>query len=106
VTFVGEQDTLAGSKLKQLQIDLAALQSDRITKQTKYELIKASPPESIPDIIDDVNLKLYQSKLADLRRELAQLTPTFTAEHVRVDRVQGQINELEATLQKERDNVI
>jgi capsular exopolysaccharide synthesis family protein len=106
VTFVGEQDTLAGSKLKQLQSDLAAIQADRIAKQTKAEMVKASPPDSIPDIIEDGNLRMYQSKLADLRRELAQLTPTLTPEHFKVKQVQAQINELQATLQKERDNVI
>jgi capsular exopolysaccharide synthesis family protein len=105
-TFIGDQDTLANTKLKQLQSDLAGIQADRIAKQTKYEMIKSSPPDAIPDIVDDANLRIYQSKLADLRRELAQLTATLTPEHYKVKQVQSQIADLEATLQRERGNVI
>src|SRR5438093_1037755 len=48
----------------------------------------------------------YQAKIADLRRQLAELSATLTPAHYRVQQVQAQINELEAAREKERTNII
>ena len=46
-TFVGdEKETLASTKLRQLQADLVGMQASRIAAQAKYERIKSSPPDS------------------------------------------------------------
>jgi capsular exopolysaccharide synthesis family protein len=45
-------------------------------------------------------------KLADLRRQLAELTASYTPAYYKVQRVQAQVTELEATLARERANVI
>ncbi|MEP6714104.1 MAG: polysaccharide biosynthesis tyrosine autokinase [Terriglobia bacterium] len=106
ITFTGDQDTLANSKLRQLTADLAGIQAARISKQSAYEMIKSKPIESIPDILGDANLRAYQAKLADLRREMAQLTSTYTPEHPKVKAIQAQITELQGTFEKERGNVV
>ncbi len=106
LAFVGDQDTLASSKLKQLQSDLAGIQADRVAKQAKYEMLKASPPDSIPDIVDDANLRDYQSKLADLHREQARLNATLTPEHYKVKQVEAQIAVVQDEFQRERTDVM
>ena len=47
-----------------------------------------------------------QAKIADLKREMAQLSATLTPAHYRVQQVQAQINELEITRDKERTNIL
>jgi succinoglycan biosynthesis transport protein ExoP len=106
IAFVLDQNTLADSKLRQLQADLSALQADRITKQSKYELAKSSPIDSLPEILDDGTLRGLRDRLTELRRERAQLTATLTPEHYRVKRIDAQIQEVEQTMQREKANLV
>jgi capsular exopolysaccharide synthesis family protein len=101
-----QRSTLAEAKLQQLQQELSAIQADRINKQARYEMASASPPDAVPDIIDDGSLRSYQAKITDLRRELADLTATLTPTHYRVRKVQAQLAELEAALQRERGSIL
>ena len=106
LAFVLDQNTLADSKLKDLQLALSTSQSDRITKQSRYELAKSSPIDSLPEILDDGSLKNLTVGITTLRKERAQLTATLTADHVKVKRIDSQIAELESTLQREKANLV
>src|SRR5262249_4866962 len=57
-------------------------------------------------VLDSGPMAIYQTKLADLRRELAELSATLTPSHYRTQRVQAQIDELEKERAKERANII
>lgn len=102
IAFAAENNTLADSKLRQLQADLAVMQTDRMTKQSRWELAKSSSPDLLPDSLDDGTIREYRSKINTLRAELAQLTTTLTPGHYKAQRVQAQIQENEASLQRER----
>jgi len=104
--FTGEDHNVAEEKLRQLQEELSRAQADRIQKEAKYNLTTSSSPESLPEVLDNGPLAQYQVRLADLRRELAQLTSSLTPAHPKVMRVQAQIAELESTLTSERQNVV
>src|SRR5579863_918632 len=102
----GDRENVADAKLRQLQTEMLTIQADRVTAQSKYELISSAPPESLPQVLDDAGLREYQSKLADLRRQLAELTASLTPANPKVQKVQAQISELENILKKERTNII
>jgi capsular exopolysaccharide synthesis family protein len=104
--FTGEKDSVAEEKLMQLQAELSKAQADRVARQSKYELATSTPPESLPEILDDSALRDYQSKISDLRRQLAELTTTLTAEHYKVKQTQAQVTSLEAAFNKQRLNVL
>lgn len=93
-------------RLLRLQEELARAQGERATKQSTYEVAKLAPPDSLPEIMDNGRLSGYQTKLADLRREYAELTAQYTPEHYRVKRVQAQVEEMESTLKKERTAIM
>ncbi|MDW8129033.1 MAG: polysaccharide biosynthesis tyrosine autokinase [Bryobacterales bacterium] len=93
-------------KLRQIQEELSRAQADRVAKQSRYETARTSPPESLPDVVSDASLRAYQSRIADLQRELAELTTTFTPAHWRVKRVQAQIAAVEAAFNRERNAVL
>lgn len=104
--FTGEKDSVAEAKLKQVQEELSKAQGERVNKQSKYELASSTPPESLPEVLDDAALRDYQSKITDLRRQLADLSPTFTPEYSKVARIQAQITSLDAAFAKQRANVL
>jgi capsular exopolysaccharide synthesis family protein len=101
-----EKENVAESKLHQLQAELSTAQADRVSRQAKYELAKSGRLESLGQVLDDGTLRSYDVKLADLRRELAELTSTLTPEHYKVKRVQAQIAEMEADRKKLRDRIV
>jgi capsular exopolysaccharide synthesis family protein len=102
--FTNEKDNVDDQKLKQLQGELGSARADRINKQSRYELALKTPPDSLPSVLDDSSLRVYATQLTELRRQLADLSSTFTPNHPKVQRIQAQIATVEASLERERGN--
>lgn len=100
-----EQDTLANSKLKQLQKELAAVQTDRIVRQTRV-LQASSTGGSVSDASDDGAVRAYRQRIAELRREMAELLSTLTPAHYKVKRIAAQIEEMESAMKLEQANSV
>jgi polysaccharide biosynthesis transport protein len=106
LSFTSEKDSLAETRLKELQDELSKAQADRIDSQAKYEEAKNKSADSLPEILADPTMREERQKLADLQGQYAELSATLTPAHYKVRQVQAQINELEAQIQKERANVL
>lgn len=104
--FTSEKTNVSEEKLKQLQQELSGAQNERIAKQSRYEMAMSSSPDALPDVINDISLREYQAKLTDLRRQIAELTATYTAEHQKVKRVQSQLATLQAAYERDRNAII
>ncbi|MBE0659129.1 MAG: polysaccharide biosynthesis tyrosine autokinase [Bryobacteraceae bacterium] len=105
--FTGEDKTSVDeTKLKQIQDQLTAIQGDRVSKQSRWEMASSSPAESLPDVLNDSSLRSYQEKLADLRRQRDELLETFMPENTKVKRVEAQISSLERSLDRERSQIL
>ncbi len=105
LAFIGVQN-VAEDKLKQLQAQLLAASAERIAKMAVFESSKTNDTQSLPAILDSGPIGAYQTKLTDLRRELADLSTTLTPSHYKVQRIQAQIDEIEKQREKERTNVL
>jgi capsular exopolysaccharide synthesis family protein len=106
LTFTDEKTSVEEDKLRALQKDLLQAQSDRIAKESKYEMAASSPPEALPDVLDDSALRDDESNLTELRRKLAELRIALTPQNPEVRRVQAQIALMEATVAQERANIL
>lgn len=100
--YVLDQATLDESKLRQLQAELSAVQSERIGRQTRWDLARNSSADNLPDVLDDGRLKELRGQLAALQSQRAALTINFTSEHPRVKQVDAQIGQLTETLRREQ----
>jgi capsular exopolysaccharide synthesis family protein len=99
--FTSEKDNVVEDRLKQLQEELSKAQADRVVKQSRYEILSHSPANMLPDVVDDGSLREYQVRLADMRRQLAELNSALTPLHPKVKRLEAQIASVEAELDKE-----
>jgi succinoglycan biosynthesis transport protein ExoP len=95
--FAGQENTLDDTKLNQLKMELAKSQADRIAKQSRYELAKKSPPESIGEVLDDEALQGYQTQIATLHQQRAALLTTLTPANDKVRKIDAQLTVLEAS---------
>jgi polysaccharide biosynthesis transport protein len=103
--FASDTETLSSTRLKQLQGELAAAQTDRINKQTLYQASLTRPVESFsPEFSGRVNE--YNAEITKLQGQLAELSTTYTANHYKVQQVKSQIAELEIARERERKNIL
>src|SRR5262249_30880355 len=102
----GEQQNVADASVRLLQEELLKARADRMVTQSKYSLLASSPVDALPQVIDDPSVREYESKIVDLRRQRAELTPTLTPAHKDIKKIDAQIAELEAAREAARQKVI
>ena len=95
-------DTLAADKLRGVQDELSKAQSDLIAKQVQFDLIAKNPAEITTE---NPGIRDYETKLTDLRRQLADLESILQPESYKVVRVKAQIVQLEAAIARESRRV-
>ena len=104
--FTSETQSVAEEKLKQLQGELARAAADRIGRQSQYETTVSSQPEALPAVLDHGPIGHYQVQLADLNRQMAELSSALTPDHPKVKRLQAQIDEVRAGQKREQGNIL
>jgi capsular exopolysaccharide synthesis family protein len=100
------RDSVAAERLREIQTDLTRAEADRTDRQSQLELVKTSAVEALPKIVDDGGLREYKSRLADLKRQAADLKASYTSGHYKVRHVEAQIAELQSDMEAERQTVI
>jgi polysaccharide biosynthesis transport protein len=108
LTFLSDaaQNTTSEERLRQLQLELSKAEADRVETQSRYEQANEAPADSLPEVVDNPTLRDYQVQLTALRRQLADLSASFTPNYPKVISLRSQIAAVEAALEKERANVI
>ncbi|MBX5495119.1 MAG: polysaccharide biosynthesis tyrosine autokinase [Bryobacteraceae bacterium] len=106
ILITSENENVAEQKLAQLQTALTIASQDRVLKQSRLEMAETAPPETLGDVLNDSSLRVYQEKLTDLRRQLAELSTTYTPNHASVQRVTAQIETLERALERNRAMIL
>jgi polysaccharide biosynthesis transport protein len=104
--FTSDKDSVTQDKLRQLQLELSKAQTDLVASRSRQEMALTSSPEALPQVLDSPSMREYGVKLTDLRRQLAELSSSFTPAYYKVQHTQAQINTLQAALEKERANVL
>ena len=100
------KDTIDETKLRALQEELSRAQTDRVTRQSKFELASATEDGSLPEVLDDSTLREYKIKLTDLRRQRAELSATMTPAHYKVREIDEQIAAVRDAVERERTNIL
>src|SRR6202167_3369537 len=100
------QESVAADKLRQIQNDLSKAESDEAETRSQVETSKSAPAESMPQVLDDPTLRDNRARLADLRRQLSDLSVTLTPANYKNQQVQAQIADLEQQSAHQRTNII
>jgi capsular exopolysaccharide synthesis family protein len=100
--FTDETSNVVTEKLQQLQEKLSTATGDRIAKQSRFELAKSSPPETLAFILQDPALQLTQSKIVELRSQIADLSAIYNPEYSKIKRAEAELATLESAFDRER----
>lgn len=100
--FTGANKSVAEQKLSELQDELSKAEEDRIGAQSRYETAKQSSVSALPDTLTQGSVRDYQSKVIQLRQQLADLAVTYTSDYYKVKRLEAQIAALESAVGEEQ----
>ncbi len=106
LVITDEKDNAEDQRLTQLQDELSKAQAERIERQSRFELANRAPVASLGEILDDNSLRDTEARLADLRRQYAELDAVLLPADDREKKVQAQIAALELAQQQERADII
>ncbi len=78
----------------------------RAETQAQVETSKSNPADAMPQVLDDPTLRDNRARLADLRRQLSDLSVTLTPANYKIQQLKAQIADLEQQSAEHRTNVI
>jgi polysaccharide biosynthesis transport protein len=100
------QESVAADKLRQIQSDLAKAEADEADTQSQVEVSHNNASETLPQVLDDPTLRDNRSRLADLRRQLSDLSVTLTPQNYKIQQLQAQIADLEQQSAHQRADIV
>ena len=100
----GNKENLVDERIRQLQEELTRAQEARIEKESIYNLVQPGDNASLPGVFESKPIQDLTVQLADLERQLAQVTTTFTPDYPKAQQLQNQINAIQAALSRERNH--
>jgi succinoglycan biosynthesis transport protein ExoP len=101
-TDKGGAESIVNQSVREIQEEMTKAQADRFEKESIFRLVQAGDYGSLPGVFNDKLLQDLTFRLADLQREHAQLAATFTEDYPKVRETQGQIAEIQSSLERER----
>jgi succinoglycan biosynthesis transport protein ExoP len=104
--FTDENTNVATEKLQQMQLQLSTATADRIAKQSHYELAKSSPPDALADVLNDDRLHDTESKLNELRSQVASLSAVFTPGYSKLRQAQAELATIQSTFDQARADIV
>jgi polysaccharide biosynthesis transport protein len=104
--YTGDKQNISEEKLRQLQAELSRAQADRVEKESRFEIARSAASDTLPDVLNDNNLRALEVSLTDLRRQQAQLGVTFTPDYAKTKRLQAEITALESAIQEKRAAIV
>ena len=97
------QGSVAETRLRLLQDQLARAEDDRIAKQSIYENIKNGTQNVSAT---DNTVEQYQVQLTALRKQLAEMQATYSPGYYKIPPLKAQIASLEKALADERQSAL
>jgi succinoglycan biosynthesis transport protein ExoP len=99
-------NSVSEETLRQRQLSLSAATAERALKQARNQVATGSPPEALPEVLDDPHLRGLRTQITDLQRQVADLSAVYTSEFPKIKRLQAEIQLLERSFERERAAVI
>jgi capsular exopolysaccharide synthesis family protein len=102
----GDQENTVSANVRFVQEQLMKARAERMLAQSRYELVASSPPEALPQVLDDPSLREYEIKIVELKRQRAEVSPFLTRDHPRLQKLESEIAEMASALETARQRVV
>ena len=100
-----ETDNIVTEKLKQVDEQLTAAESDRIVKEARYRIAASGNPELIASTVPEPTLEVLRSQQAQLRVDYARLSTKFGEGYPKLAELGSEIAQVDGAIQSELNNL-
>ncbi len=105
LVFTSDKSSLGEQQLRELQLARSTAETERIAKQSRYEMLQpgaaGAPGAAVENLTDD-GLHVYQEKIAELQRMIAELSVIYTPEHAKTKGLQAQLDAVQRSYRAAR----
>jgi len=102
---VDETDNIVTDKLKDLNQQLTAAESDRIVKEARYRIAGSGNPELIASTVPEPTLQVLRSQQAQLRVDYARLSTKFGDGYPKLAELGSQMAQVDSAINTELKNL-
>lgn len=103
---VDDKQNVTTQRLADLNRQLTDAQSERMRKQSMFEFAKAGDIDSVPQIRDNPAVQDLLRKRADINTQFLDASTQYGPNFPKVQRLQSQLTELDASIDKEKKAVM
>ncbi|HEX4067084.1 MAG TPA: polysaccharide biosynthesis tyrosine autokinase [Acidobacteriaceae bacterium] len=100
------QESVASEHLREIQQGLAQAEVDRANREAMMDIARNSSSDALPQVFDDPTIRQDRDQLRDLKVQLANLGTTMTPANYKVERIQAEIQDLEAQMDRHRAMIV
>jgi succinoglycan biosynthesis transport protein ExoP len=91
IILTPDQSSVSQERLRQIQDALSRAEADRVQKQARSEAVSQTGAQDLASVLNDPVITSGQEKFADLQRQRAELSVTYTPDYPKVKRLDAQI---------------
>ena len=102
---IDETDNIVTDKLKDLNAQLTAAESDRIVKEARYRIAGSGNPELIASTVPEPTLQVLRSQQAQLRVDYARLSTKFGDGYPKLAELGSQMAQVDGAINIELKNL-
>jgi capsular exopolysaccharide synthesis family protein len=107
IVLTGEtQESVASEHLREIQQGLAQAEVDQANRRSAMEMARNASTDTLPQVVDDPTIRDDRAKLTELHRQEADLSTTMTPSNYRVQKIEAQIKDLEADMERHRSLIV
>ncbi len=103
---IDEKQNITTQKLSDINKELTSAQSDRVSKEAIYQLVRTGNVESVPAFRDNLLLGEVLRKQAELRGQLAEALSQYGPNFPKVQRLQAQLKDAEELISREKTQIV
>jgi polysaccharide biosynthesis transport protein len=106
IVGLDDKQNVTVAKLGDLNKEVTEAETDRYMKQSAYETTKQGNLDSLPELSNNALVSDFRRQESELRRQLAQAEIQFGPSYPKVQEINSQLAQVQATIKAEVDRIV
>jgi len=105
IVNISDKESVVEQRMADLSRDLTNAQSDRLQKESIYEMVRSNESE-VAFVAQNDLLQRLEEKYADLKSQYVDTLQQFGPKHPKAERLQSQVDEIQSLIERERKRIV
>ncbi len=105
IVNISDKESIVEQRLSDLSRDLTNAQSDRVQKESLYELVRSNESQ-VAFVAQNELLQRLEEKFADLKAQNVDALEQYGPKHPKVERLRSQVDEIQSLIDTERKRMV